>query len=80
LISTIFKVFNNRDEEAKQLRDKNTHTKYQMLASILQNQMSHTGPKTHSKDPAKTPPHPPKPASDVETQDIGQNLALTHTH
>jgi hypothetical protein len=38
IINTAFKVFNNRHEEAKQLRDKNTHTEYQMLASTLQNQ------------------------------------------
>jgi hypothetical protein len=77
LINTDFKIFNNRDKEAKQLKDKNTHTKYQMLASILQKQMSHTGPKTLPKDPANSPL---KPASHVETQDIGQNLALTCSH
>jgi hypothetical protein len=35
LINTVIKVFSNRDKEAKQLRDKNICTKYQMLASIL---------------------------------------------
>jgi hypothetical protein len=76
-----FKVFNNRDEEAKQLREKNTCTKYQMLAFILQNQIPHTsylgGPRTHPKDLAYSPP---RPASDVETWGIGQNLALIHAH
>jgi hypothetical protein len=42
-----FKVFNNREEEAKQLRDKNIPTKYQMLASVLQNQTPH---RTYPKD------------------------------
>jgi hypothetical protein len=53
LINTAFKVFNNRDMEAKQLRDKNTCTKYQMLASILQNQNQtpHTDPQNPPKGP-----------------------------
>jgi hypothetical protein len=37
LTNTAFKVFNNRDEEAKQLKNKNICTKYQMLSSIFQN-------------------------------------------
>jgi hypothetical protein len=57
-----FKVFNNREKEAKQLKDKNTYTKYQMLAPILQNQnqMPHTGP----NNPANSSP---RPAFNVET-------------
>jgi hypothetical protein len=57
LINTAFKVFNNRNEEAKQLRDKNTLTKYQMLASILQNknQTSHITPNNPPKGPGKQP-------------------------
>jgi hypothetical protein len=77
LVNTVFKVFNNRDKEAKQLKDKNTHTKYQMLASILQNQRSHTIPKTHPKNPENSSP---EPAFDAETQCIGQKFSLTHAH
>jgi hypothetical protein len=57
LINTAFKDFNNKDEKAKQLRDKNTHTKYQMLAYILQNQNQthHTAPKIPPKGPGKHP-------------------------
>jgi hypothetical protein len=47
LVNMAFKVFNNREEEAKQLRDKNIPTKYQMLASVLQNQTPH---RTYPKD------------------------------
>jgi hypothetical protein len=53
LINTAFKVFNNRGEEDKQLRDKNTCTKHQMLTSILQNQ--NQTPHTASKNPSKGP-------------------------
>jgi hypothetical protein len=53
LINTAFQVFYNKDEEAKQLSDKNTHTKYQMLDSILQNQ--NQTPHTASKNPPKRP-------------------------
>jgi hypothetical protein len=80
LINTALKVFNNRDEEAKQLRDKSTCTKYQMLASILQNQNQtpHTAPpKTHPRDLANSPL---RPASDMETRDTGKNLVLIHVH
>jgi hypothetical protein len=45
LVNIAFKVFNNRDKEAKQLKDKNICIKHQMLASILQRQMSHTSKK-----------------------------------
>jgi hypothetical protein len=57
LINTSIKVLNNRDKKAKQLRDKNTCTKYQMLASILQNQNQtpHTAPKNPPKGSAKQP-------------------------
>jgi hypothetical protein len=52
-----FKALNNRDKEAKQLRDKNTCTKYQMLASILknQNQTPQSVPKKPSKGLGKQP-------------------------
>jgi hypothetical protein len=46
-----------------------------MLTSILQDQMSHTCPKTHPMDPENSPL---RPVSTVETQDIRQKLALTH--
>jgi hypothetical protein len=79
LINTAFKDFNNGDEEVKQLRDKNTHKKYQMLATILQNQNQtpHTTPKTHPRDLAN---NPPRPDCNAETRDSGQNLALIHVH
>jgi hypothetical protein len=48
-----------------------------MLASFLQNQMSNTSQKAHPEDPANS--HL-KPASNVVTQDIGQNLGLTYDH
>jgi hypothetical protein len=72
LTNMAFKFFNNRDEEAKQLRNKNSLI-YQMLASILQNQMPHTDPKDLANSPLR-------PTSNVETQDIGQNLPLIHVH
>jgi hypothetical protein len=55
LINKAFKVFSNGDEEDKQLRDKNTSTKYQMLDFILQkqNQTPHTAPKNPPKGPGK---------------------------
>jgi hypothetical protein len=55
LVNMAFNVFNNRGQEAKQLKDKNTHTKYQMLASILQNQMSHPNTKNPPKGCSKQP-------------------------
>jgi hypothetical protein len=72
-----FKFFNKRDKEAKQLRDKNTHIKYQILASILQSQMPHTCLEDSPKDPANSPL---RPASDAETQDTVQNLAILYAH
>jgi hypothetical protein len=75
LVKIAFKFFNSRDEEAKQLKGTNTCTKYQMQSQSFKIKCPIPDQKTYPKDTASSLL---KPASDVETQGIGQKLAHTH--
>ena len=73
LLEAAFKVFNNREEEAKREKDRKRKAKYAFLVAAIKgrDQPSPSDPRPGLRNPLD-------PASDATSQDPGQRHARTH--
>ena len=69
LLEIAFKVFNNREKEAKKEKEKERKAKYALFTAAIQEKNS--TPLAHPPRPTRMGPNPPGPTLDVTKWDTG---------